>query len=333
MSDRGPDGRDPDPTEVFPPLPADLPTPPTGLPPIGADRDPEPTRVMEPPTHSDVPTTAMPTTGGPYDPGPPYGGGGGGGGGGEGGDEPFGEPEPWYRQPGPLAALIAGVAALVVALIALLVWAGGGDDDSSDDTLPTLASTSTTTPTTEPPPTTEATTTTESTTTTSTTTTTTSTTTTSTTTTLPPTTTTAPTTTEATTTTPAPTTVPAPTAWAVISGDGDLSQFAAAIDGSGLVDLFESTDEDFTVLAPTNAAFGTLQGDFLVEDYLIPGALSAAELFQLDEVETVSDQRLPVDAAAQTVGGAVVSARRDIAAANGTIQVVNGLITRPDGDD
>jgi len=325
MSDRGPFGRDPDPTEVFPPLREDAPTPAAGLPPIGSERDPEPTRVMDPLPPSDAPTTVMPGAGGPRDPGPPYGGGGGGGGG---GDEPFGpEPDPWYRQPGPLAALIAGVAALIVALIAVLVWAGD-DDGSSDDTLPTVSTTSTTTtPTTEPPATSEpATTTTSSTT--STTSSTTSTT--STTTTLPPT-----TTTESTTTTAAPTTqattttVPQPTAWDVIAEDDDLTQFAQAIEGSGVRDLFEGSDE-YTILAPTNDAFENAAGEFVVEDYVIPGALSAAELFQLSEVETVSGALLAVDSPSQSVGGAVVSARRDIAASNGTVQVINGLVTPTD---
>jgi hypothetical protein len=66
MSDRGPYDSEPDPTEVFPPLRDDpTRTPPAGLPPLGADRDPDPTRVM-PPTQGDAPTTAVPSTGGPY---------------------------------------------------------------------------------------------------------------------------------------------------------------------------------------------------------------------------------------------------------------------------
>ncbi len=79
MSDGGPYGQDPEPTEVFPPLPPDSSPTPEGLPPIGSERDPEPTTVMPPappppPTQSGIPTTAMPSTGGPFDPGPPYGG-------------------------------------------------------------------------------------------------------------------------------------------------------------------------------------------------------------------------------------------------------------------
>ena len=95
--------------------------------------------------YHEAPTAAMPPTGGPYEPGPPYGGGPTGPGGPGGPDEPdYGaEPDPWYRQPGPVAALIAGVAVLVVALIALLLWTSGDDDDASDDTLPVVTTTST----------------------------------------------------------------------------------------------------------------------------------------------------------------------------------------------
>ena len=111
--------QDPEPTEVFPPLPRRLrsPTPPADLPPIGSERDPDPTTGRWRRPQGDVPTTAMPSTRWPVRPGPAL----------RraarrrwrrrGGDEPpfEPEPEPWYRQPGPLAALIAGVAALIVA--------------------------------------------------------------------------------------------------------------------------------------------------------------------------------------------------------------------------
>ena len=45
------------------------------LPPFGTPGEAEPTRVMPPTDPSDAPTTAMPPTGGPYEPGPPFGGG------------------------------------------------------------------------------------------------------------------------------------------------------------------------------------------------------------------------------------------------------------------
>ncbi len=326
MSDRGPYGQDSDPTEVFPPLRPDPPTPPATLPPVGIERDPDPTRVMQPGE-----PMAVPPTGGPYDPGPPYGGGGsgGGGGGGGGGEPPFEpEPEPWYRQPGPVAALIAGIAALVVAVIALVIWTSGGDD-SSNDTLPSVASSvpatttsSSTTTTTEPATTTSS----------STTTSTSSTTTSTTTTTLPPTTTTtttppttaAPTTT--TTTTPITNPPPGVTAWDVISATPSLSSFKTAITGSGTEGFFQGT-KAYTVLAPDNDAMKNVPNSFDVTDYVTEGTISSADLFQMQEIAMQSGVTLKIDNATQTVGGAVMTASRDIKVSNGVIHVLAGLVS------
>jgi uncharacterized surface protein with fasciclin (FAS1) repeats len=334
MSDRGPSGQDPDPTELFPPLPPDAaPTGPTVLPPIGSERDPDPTRVMPPAGGPFEPTTVIPPSGGgPVDPGPPYGGGGSGGPGGPGGpggDEPeFNEePVPWYRQPGPVAALIAGIAALVLGLIALLVWTSD-DDDTTDDTLPAISTSTTSAPaTTEAtiPPTTTTTSVPDTTTSTTSTTTTTSVPETTTTTTLPPTTTTeAPATTTTVPVTAPP--IPGATLWDIISATPSLSQFRDAIDGSDTVDLFDGTDE-ITVLAPDNAAFAGFTGSFDVNDYVIAGKLTSAELFALDQIDVESGATLAVDDAAQTVGGAVMTSSRDVEAANGYLNVLSGLVT------
>mgnify|MGYP001224113551 CR=1 FL=1 len=321
MTDRP--GREPDPTEVFPPLREEPATPPVGLPPIGADRDPEPTRVMTPPVVGDAPTAVMPSTGGPGDAGPPAGGGGSGGGGGGGGGGPYGEPDPWYRQPGPLAALIAGVAALIVALIALLIWLSG--DDGDDDTLPTLPSTSTTTstapPTTEAPATTEATTTTSS----STTTTTTTSTTTTTTTTLPP-------TTEPPTTTTEPpppsstigtiTVPPGATAWEIIQRQEEFSTFEQVLECTELRSVVEE-DGPLTVLAPSNAAFDELRlafGDDLCAD---PDVLAPIIQFHLIDVDLSAEQIEDSDQL-PTLGGAVpVNDDGTIGSRNARIVVAN----------
>jgi uncharacterized surface protein with fasciclin (FAS1) repeats len=317
VSDRpGPDdGRDPEPTEYFPPpIPAERvePAEPTGteLPPIGTERDPEPTRVMPPSEPGAGPTEAMPPVGGPYDPGPPYGGAGGPGGGGGGDDGDYGlepEPEPWWRQRGPLAALIAGIAALVVGLIALFVWTGDGDDGDSDDTLPALPTSSTVAPATTGAATTAPDTTTTSTT---------APTTTTTTTTLPPTTTTttAPPTTTTTTTTLPPTTTttipvvtvppqPAATTWDVIVNSPDLSEMRNAVETAGLVDLLDDGDQGITVLAPSNAAFeamrATQSGADLLDDperlaallrrHVVVEPLSAGEFPGRGQLQTAAD--------------------------------------------
>jgi uncharacterized surface protein with fasciclin (FAS1) repeats len=345
MSDRGPYGSDPDPTEVFPPLRNEPPsTPPANLPPIGTERDPDPTRVM-PPTEGDVPTTLMPpTTGGPYDPGPPYGGPPGGGGGGD--EPPFEpEPDPWYRQPGPVAALIAGVAALVLGLIALLIWTSDDGDDTSDNTLPTVASTSSTTTSSTVPASTSTTTTTvpETTTTTSTTTTTTTTTVPATTTTTVPATTTtaAPTTTVApttTTTTLAPTTTLPPGQGLLdeIRANPDLSTFADALSCTGLDDDV-LTGAARTVLAPDNDAFVDTPFADPCDDpdatepillfQLVSIDLTAQEIFSSTTLQTLGGDPVPVDRAAQTIGtGGTKIVEADIQAGDGYIQVVDSII-------
>jgi uncharacterized surface protein with fasciclin (FAS1) repeats len=296
------EGRDPEPTEFFPPPVDEERADPTGtdLPPIGADREPEPTRVL-PPTEPDAgPTEAMPPVGGPYDPGPPYGGAGGPGGGGDDGDyEP--EPEPWWRQPGPLAALIAGVVALVVLVIALIVWAGD-DGDESDGTLPVLPTSSTLAPATTAATTSVSE---SSTTVTTTTSTTLAPTTTSTTTTTPPTTTTTTSPPTTTTTTLPPTTTttttipvvtvppqPAATTWTIIENSPDLSEMRDAVETAGLVDLLDG-DQLVTVLAPSNAAFEALRATESGADLLDDPDRLAALLRRHVVVESISAGEFP----------------------------------------
>lgn len=48
--------------------------------------------------------------------------------------EPVGDPVPWYKRPGPLAAAILG-ALLLIALVAWLIW--GGSSGDKDDSSPT----------------------------------------------------------------------------------------------------------------------------------------------------------------------------------------------------
>jgi uncharacterized surface protein with fasciclin (FAS1) repeats len=342
VTDRDPYGADPDPTEAFPPLPDDpTPTPPADLPPIGSDRDPDPTRVM-PPTQGDVPTTAMPAAGGPYDAGPPYvvppGGGGGGG------EPPYEppyepEPDPWYLQPGPLAALIAGIAAVIVGVIALIVWTGDDDGGISGETLPSVATTSssssTTTSTVPATTTTTSTTAPATTTTTSSTTTTTTTTTTvppTTTTTLPPTTTT--TTTAPTTTTTAPPPPPGQGLLDELRADEDLSTFAGALECTGL-------DEDVlagaarTVLAPTNDVFTTAGLDPCADVdatepilllHLVSIDLDDQAVFGADTLQTLGGQ-VDVNRTSQEIGpnGAQITASTQ--AGDGWVHTIDQIIS------
>ena len=114
--------------------------------------------------------------------------------------------------------------------------------------------------------------------------------------------------------------------WDIIAATPVLSDFRAAIEGAGLEDVFQDPDEEMTVLAPVNDAFEGQTGALDVEDYIIDGELTAAELFQLDEITTRSGAILAIDEATQTIGGAVMSQSRDVGASNGLLQVMNGLV-------
>ncbi len=142
---------------------ADDPTPDVAPGEHGGDwMQPEPTAIA--PTAPDA-TAAMGAAGaagaaggGAFDPGGPFGGGAGGGGGDDGGgpfdDEPPldpDEPVPWYRERGPVAALIAGIAAVVMIVIAILVL-GGGDDEAVDPAVDTSTTAIETTTTRRRPP-------------------------------------------------------------------------------------------------------------------------------------------------------------------------------------
>ncbi|MBA3604797.1 MAG: hypothetical protein H0W46_02260, partial [Acidimicrobiia bacterium] len=149
MSDRGP----------FPPFRDE---PGGDLPPIGGG-DPDQTQWMPGrPDPGPEPTGIMPPVegGGAFEPGPPFGAvpaDAGGPGGPIGPDDPAlefeEEPEPWYRQPGPLAALATGILALILLIVALVVLLGDddGDDELTDTSLPPPVTTSTTLPLTVAP--------------------------------------------------------------------------------------------------------------------------------------------------------------------------------------
>ena len=349
------------------------------VPPIAEQTDPagptptsEPTRMMDPlgasgPEPTRVGSPVPPA--GPFGPGGPYGGPGGGAGGGPGGpddpDHPFAEddaPVPWYRQPGPLAALIAGLVAIVLAVLALILMNDGDDEittgSTSSTTSTTLAPTTlpvvlpptvppapapaetaapatTTTSTTLAPTTTSTSTTTSST---STTTTTTTTSTTTTTTTLPPTTTTAASTTTTSTTLPP---VPPASPWVVIQDNPSLTLLEGYIEEAGLQSQFEA--EDITVLAPDDVSFQQLSaqpgGAELLADeamltelllrHVVVEPLTSAVIFTRSELETVAESGpVAVDVAGRRIEGAAITAA-NIEAGESYVQVIDRVLVGP----
>jgi len=110
----------------------------------------------------------------------------------------------------------------------------------------------------------------------------------------------------------------------IVVDDGDFSSLNRVIDQSGLAD-FLADDGPYTVFAPTDEAFGNISeekikelfGDNealanIVNHHIVAGEFSAADLGDLDIVETID--------------GAIL----DVAKRDGTITIDRAEIIRPD---
>ncbi|CAN5739912.1 hypothetical protein BH20ACT4_BH20ACT4_10840 [soil metagenome] len=281
------------------------------------------------------------------------GGGFGGGDDGYGGDDGFGppgepiepeEPVPWYRERGPVAALVAGVLALIMIIIAVFVLTGDGDDTDSIDPAPDSSSTTSdpttttrkrrTDPATSPPTAPPTTTTMPVTTTTARQTTTTAR---PTTTTAPPTTTTAPA-----TTTTAEVVIPPqedPTVWDILGASPDLSKARDYVKQAGLRKLLDDTDAPVTFLAPTNDAFELVEespggSDLLNDDerlrellerHIIDGRVLSDDLFADEELETIGGDVLEVDPDNETIEDAIVLTA-DVEEGNGVVHAIDRVL-------
>ncbi len=127
----------------------------------------------------------------------------------------------------------------------------------------------------------------------------------------------------------------------IASGNKDFSTLVAAVKAAGLVDTLNGKD-NFTVFAPTNAAFEKLPKG-TVEDLLKPenkkklvailtyhvvaGKVMAADVVKLDKAKTVQGQEVKIVAGKDGVkvdNASVV--KTDIVAKNGVIHVIDTVI-------
>jgi uncharacterized surface protein with fasciclin (FAS1) repeats len=122
----------------------------------------------------------------------------------------------------------------------------------------------------------------------------------------------------------------------------DLSTLVTAVSTAELAETLQG-EGPFTVFAPTNAAFEKL-GDEQVQSLLepenrdqltevltyhvVPGTLTAADLSDGQELETVAGETLTVEVDGDTVmvGDASV-VQPDVAASNGVVHVIDGVLT------
>lgn len=128
---------------------------------------------------------------------------------------------------------------------------------------------------------------------------------------------------------------------------GDFKTLATALTAAGLVDTLKGTGP-FTVFAPTDAAFAKLpagtvdtllktpKGDLstILTYHVVPGKVMAADVLKLNgqTVKTVQGAALTVKVAGDKVsltdatGRTVNVVKTDVAASNGVIHVIDGVL-------
>jgi len=122
---------------------------------------------------------------------------------------------------------------------------------------------------------------------------------------------------------------------------GSFETLVAAVEAAGLVETLKG-EGPFTVFAPTDEAFaalpeGTVESLLLEENrdqlvailtyHVVPGAVSAADVVELDTAETVQGDTIDitVDGGTVMVDGATV-VQADVMADNGVIHVIDQVI-------
>lgn len=134
----------------------------------------------------------------------------------------------------------------------------------------------------------------------------------------------------------------APTIAALVADTDDFSTLAKALDAAGLTATLADASGDYTVFAPTNAAFAQLPEGKLetlmqpenaekLRDILLyhvsEGTMNAGQLSEVAEVATMQGAAAPVtaDGTSLSVGDASV-VQADVAASNGVVHVVDAVL-------
>lgn len=132
--------------------------------------------------------------------------------------------------------------------------------------------------------------------------------------------------------------LPLPTVTEIAISSPDFSTLVAALVGTGLVDVLNEPGSEWTVFAPTDAAFegvdvAALDAETLTNVLLyhvIPDEITAADLIELGsgEVETASGDVLTFEVVdgAVVLNGSVTVATADIDAADGVIHIIDGVL-------
>lgn len=126
----------------------------------------------------------------------------------------------------------------------------------------------------------------------------------------------------------------------IVMNDPQFSTLLTAVQGAGLADTLKSGQ--YTVFAPTNAAFAKLPSDQLAavlndQDMLrgvllyhvVPGKVSSKQLTGLKSVKTAQGTNLSVSLMGNRVVGGAHVIRADIPACNGVIHVIDTVLMPP----
>lgn len=133
---------------------------------------------------------------------------------------------------------------------------------------------------------------------------------------------------------------------ATAQGNAQLSTLVKAVGAAGLVETLQG-EGPFTVFAPTNDAFASIQdtvdtllmpenkGDLksVLTYHVVRGELKAADLTDGQELETVNGEKLTVSVNGDTVkvGDATV-VTPDVDVSNGVVHVIDQVLVPPAGN-
>ena len=128
-----------------------------------------------------------------------------------------------------------------------------------------------------------------------------------------------------------------------VSAAGSFSTLLTALDAANLTATLQSGGP-YTVFAPTDAAFDALPAGALsalladtdalaevLKYHVVSGQFSAAQLEQLSSIQTLQGQPLVITQGSVVVNGITVQTG-DVAADNGVIHVINGVLLPPELD-
>ena len=139
-----------------------------------------------------------------------------------------------------------------------------------------------------------------------------------------------------------------PTIFEIVDADdGEFDILQAALEETGLDAVLDSDDDQFTVFAPTDAAFEALLADLgitaadllanpdladILLYHVTEGRRYSESVVNVDEIEMLNGDELDVDGTVLNDGQASIVVT-DIEASNGVIHVIDGVLLPPADDD